>query len=516
MTKKIKILWVDDEIDLLKSYILFLEEKGYSVTPAYNGVDALKILNEKNFDVLILDEYMPGIDGLTLINDLRKTNKQIPIIMLTKNEEEKIIENALASNIADYLIKPVNPKQLLSSLIKVTNIEKLQQEKTLSDYQKEFNKITASINLASSVEDWVSIYKSIVFFDIELQKINEPNSIELINAHYKEANVAFSKFVKNNYLKWFTNDFSLPMSQNLLQQKFFPFLKNNKKTLLLVIDNLRYDHLLFIQPLILKYFIVDVNIYISILPTATAYARNALFSGLMPSEIYKLYPNLWVNENEDELKNQYEQELFHRLCVRNGIKDNFFFRKIITTEDNKQLINEINGLLNNYKFGVIVYNFIDILTHSQPQSKPVKEMSSNNFSYRNLIYSWFEYSSLYQILKICSENNFNIFLTTDHGSVMIENPIKIVGEKNISTNLRYKYGKNIKYPEKEVFVVNNPLKAFLPQISSAGEYIFATSNDFFAYANNYNQYVNFYKNTYQHGGISLEEMLIPYCYLTLK
>ncbi|MCX7954134.1 MAG: response regulator [Bacteroidales bacterium] len=518
MTRKIKILWVDDEIDMLKSYLIFLEEKGYSVTPVYNGIDALKILNEQIFDVIILDEHMPGIDGLTLTSEIHKTYKNIPIIMLTKNEEENIIENAIASHIVDYLIKPVNPKQLLSSLKKITDTEKLQQEKTLSDFYREFKKILNSINYAQTIEDWLSIYRNIVFYDIELQKINDTNSLELIEAQYKEANNAFSKFVKNNYLTLLINDTnnSIVMSQNILQRKFFPFLKHNNKAILLLIDNLRYDHLLFIQPLISKYYNVETNLYFSILPTATAYARNSIFSGLMPSEIQKLYPNLWIDETEDDLKNQYEQELFNRLCIRNGIREKFFFKKIVTTDDSRRLLNEINGLLNNFNYGVIIYNFIDILTHTQPQSKPVKEMSSNNFSYRNLIYSWFEYSSLYQIIKICSENNFSIFLTTDHGSVRIESPIKILGEKNITTNLRYKYGKNIKYPEKEVFIISNPSKAFLPQTTVAGEYIFATNNDFFAYINNYNQYVKFYRNTYQHGGISLEEILVPFSYLTLK
>jgi len=507
-----KILWIDDEIDLLQLYINFLKENGYYVETSYTAKDALPLLKKTNYDVIILDEQLPGIDGLTFLKEIRKVNILTPIIMLTKSEDERHINEAIAFNVSNYLIKPINPKQLLSALKKITEQEKLTTERTIKEYHIEFNQTIQAINRAQNITDWINIYNKLVYYSIELQKINEENSQELLDIQFKEANNVFSKFVKNNYLNWI-NDNEIIMSHNILQKKFIPFLRENNKVLLLVIDNLRYDHLVYIIPLLSKIFNIQKNIYISILPTATSYSRNALFAGLMPSEIEKIYPNLWISELEDENKNQYEEKLFTTFLNRNGIKENFFFKKILNLQESNQLVQEINNLYNKHRFGVIVINFIDILSHSQPQVKAVKELTYKNFSFRSLIYTWFEYSNIYKIMKFCKENNINIFLTTDHGSIQVENPIKILGEKNITTNLRYKYGRNIKYPKEEVFVINEPKKAYLPQEYSAGEYIFAISNTFFAYVNNFSYYVNVFKNTYQHGGVSLEEMFIPYCYM---
>ncbi len=517
MTKAVQILWVDDEIDLLKPYFIFLSEKGYEVTTVSNGTDALLLIEQKNFDIVILDESMPGLSGLQVLDELKRIRPMMPVIMVTKNEEENIMDSAIGSNIADYLIKPVNPKQLLLSIKKITDKIRLISEKSVSQYLTDFNRLTQQIQNANSLEEWIQVYKTIVYYEEQFELSNEQTMSETLQTQRKEANQLFCRFIKNNYLRWFEPNAEKPiLSSNLLQKKFFPLLKNHDKLLLLVIDNLRYDHWQAISRILFPFFTIETDIYTSILPTATAYARNAIFSGLMPSEIEKIYPNIWLNDDEEGLKNQYEEELFIKQCLRLGIKETFFFKKIISNNDAKNLMNELPNLQQKYSKGVIIYNFIDILSHSQTESRTVKELAETDTAYKSLVCSWFEHSPLFEIIHYFKDQQYVIVVTTDHGSIRVDNPVKVIGERNITTNLRYKQGRNMNYPAKEVFEITNPAKAYLPKSMVTSAYIFAQNNDYFVYPNNYSQYVRMYRDTYQHGGVSMDEMLIPFAVLTPK
>ncbi|MCX7862897.1 MAG: response regulator [Bacteroidales bacterium] len=517
MTKSLYILWVDDEIDLLKPYFILLNNKGYTVKAVSNGTDALQILENENFDLVILDENMPGLSGLEVLSELKKINPHLPVIMMTKSEEENIMDSAIGSNISDYLIKPVNPNQLILAIKKIADKNRLITEKLRTDYLTEFNKLSQDIMLANSIDDWKLVYKKITYFEDLFQQVNEKELSETLESQHKEANLQFGKFIKSEYIHWFNQKVEKPlMSSNLLQKKFFPLISEYQKTILLLIDNLRYDHWYGMSRELYSLFNIETELYVSILPTATSYSRNALFSGLMPSEIEKIYPEIWLNDDEEGLKNQYEEELFNKQCMRLGIKESFFFKKIISNNDGKNFLNDLTNILQKYQRGVIIYNFIDVLSHSQTESKTVRELADNNSSYKSTVISWFERSPLLEIIKKLHSFGYTIFLTTDHGSIRVENPVKIIGEREITKNLRYKQGRNMKYPAKEVFEILQPSLVYLPKSTVAATYIFALNHDYFVYQNNYNQFVKYYKNTFQHGGISLDEMLIPYAILTPK
>ncbi len=515
---KINILWTDDEIDLLKAHIIFLEQKGYNVITANNGDKALELVKQYNFDIILLDENMPGVSGLTVLEEIKKIFPAIPIIMITKSEEEDIMDQAIGSKITDYLIKPVNPKQILLTIKKNTEHRKLVTEKTTSAYQSTFSKLGVQINMANNFNDWVEIYRQLVYWEIELERLNDNTMDEVLKMQKSEANINFSKYIKNNYFSFFeknNNDKPL-ISPNIFKETVFPLLKNKGKVFVMLIDNLRFDQWKIMQPIIREYFhLADEKIACSILPTATQYARNAMFSGLMPSEIAKIYPDLWLNDEEDGGKNLYEEDMLKNQISRTGQTISYYYDKIGNHSSGQKLIDRFKDIISN-DLMVVVYNFVDILSHARTEMKMIRELANDEAAYRSLTLSWFRHSSMLEMLKLLAENKIKVVITTDHGATRVKNPIKVIGDKNTTTNLRYKQGKNLNYNPKQVFEINDPAKAFLPSTNVSSKYIFAMGEDFFAYPNNYNHYVKYYKDTFQHGGISMEEMLLPLITLSPK
>ena len=502
-----KILWADDEIDLLKPHILFLKKKGYDVTTVNNGADALDKVSEEPFDLIILDENMPGISGLETLSRIKQMQPDVPVIMITKSEEENIMNQAIGNKIADYLIKPVNPNQILMSLKKNLHSGALVSQKATSDYQQEFRSIADLTNNSSNIEDWYELYRKLVFWEMELSR-TETNMDELLLMQKNEANSAFCKFVKRNYESWLNSDNHPLMSHEIFKKKVFPILDKGEKVFFILIDNFRLDQWRIIKPILAESFNIDEDIYTSILPTATQYARNAIFSGLMPIQIEKMFPELWVDEDSEEGKNLNESPLIQTQIDRFRKKYKFSYNKIYETSFGEKLLQNFKNF-ENYDLNVIVFNFIDMLSHARTESKMIRELASNNAAYRSLTESWFRHSSASELLKRIAESGAHVVLTTDHGTIRVDNPIKVVGDKNTNTNLRYKLGKNLNYNERQVYEIKQPAKYGLPAPNISTTYIFATNRDFFAYPNNFNHYVQYYKETFQHGGISMEEMLIP-------
>jgi CheY-like chemotaxis protein len=511
--EKIRILWADDEVDFLKSHITYLEDRGYQVVAVSNGQDALDQVQEENFDVVFLDESMPGLSGLETLQEIKKVKNSIPIVLITKNEEEDLMEEAIGSQIADYLIKPVKPQQIILTLKKLIDNKRLITQKTSQAYQQEFQKLFMTIQTVSDYHEWVELYKNLVYWELELDNANSDEMFHIMEMQKKEANVEFSKFVIKHYEDWIKNSMSADtptLSHTLFRKKIFPFIQQEKPTFFILIDNLRYDQWKMIQPYFDELFNrVDEDAFFSILPTATQYSRNAIFSGMTPLEISKQLPNFWKNDDEEGGKNLFEKELLaHQLTknFKNPIKHSY--HKIIHLEDGNQLTKDFSNLLHN-QFNAIVYNFVDMISHSRTEMEVMKELAKDEKAFRSLTVSWFEHSSLFSLIKKLQTKDVNIIVTTDHGTTQVMKPSKCVGDRLTSTNIRYKAGKNLQFNEKDVYAIRKPEEAGLPQANMSTSYIFAKEDVFLIYQNNYNQFVNFFKDSFQHGGISLEEMIIP-------
>ena len=503
-----RLLWVDDEIDLLKAHIFFLKNKGYEITSCSNGTDALDLCRERSFDLILLDENMPGLSGLETLARIKEILPLVPVVMVTKSETEDIMDQAIGSKIADYLIKPVNPNQILLTLKKNIHHRELVQEITQTSYRQEFSRIGMQLSDNLSADDWKDLYRKLVHWELELADSDEVMK-EMFRTQSEEANQTFAKFVKRNYERWMSDIELRPlMSVDIFRHAVFPRLRDGRKVLLLVLDNLRYDQWRVISTELADDFDIEEDLYYSILPTATQYARNAIFAGLMPLQIKEMYPHLWVDEEDEEGKNLNEEALIQSHLERFRRKETFSYNKLNDSVAVDRFLSQTQKM-PNCPLHVLVVNFIDILSHARTESRMVRELASTEAAYRSITLSWMKHSSIKELFKWLASLDYDIVVTTDHGSIRADQPIKVIGDKNVNTNLRYKLGKNLNYNPKEVFEVKDPKRYGLPCPNLSTTYIFATGCKFFAYPNNYNHYVQYYKDTFQHGGISMEEMLVP-------
>jgi len=508
-----KILWVDDEIALLKPHIIFLNSKGYEVITAQSGVEALDELSKQSFDIIFLDEQMPGIDGLETLNRIKSINSAIPVVMITKSEEENIMEEAIGQQISDYIIKPVNPNQILLTLKKILNKKELVSEKTNLSYQQEFQRISMDINMINDAKEWADLYKRLVKWELKMDDIKDSQMSEILQGQFQEANRAFFKFVKDSYEDWVQNEDEAPVLSHQIFKKFvFPQLQDN--TLLLLIDNLRYDQWLTIAPLINEYYRVEnEQLYYAILPTATQYARNSIFGGMMPSDLKKHYPQWWKDDTDEGGKNLHEHDFLKAQIERFRLPVKSNYIKILNYQFGQKIISQFNRL-KNYDLNVIVYNFVDMLSHAKTDMDLIKELAPDDKAYRSLTKSWFVNSPLFEIIKLAAQNKMKLLITTDHGTINVKKPTKVIGHKETSLNLRYKTGRSLSYEKKDVYAVENPEKIKLPSVAINSSYIFAKEDYFFVYPNNYNYYVEYFTNTLQHGGVSLQEMIVPFVSLS--
>lgn len=513
------ILWADDEIDLLRPHVLFLEAKGYTVTTVNNGLDAVDEVGKQEFDVIFLDENMPGLNGLETLSRVKAVAPRTPVIMITKSEEESIMEEAIGSKISDYLIKPVNPNQILLALKKHIDGSRLVSEKTTSNYQRQFGQLSMRLGDRLSTSDWATLYGELVNWEMQLSENPDQSMAEILRSQWREANDLFSRFVEKNYIDWVNNQGGdAPLqSHQLFKAKVAPLIDPAQPPLFMVlIDNLRLDQWRTIEPMVQELFKVDEQgTFYSILPTATQYARNALFAGMMPSEIEKRFPGKWLMEDAEGSKNAFEEDFLQEQLKRLGKHVKASYHKITNFAAGRKLSENVSNLMGN-ALNVIVYNFVDMLSHARTEMEVIRELAEDEAAYRSITRSWFQHSPLYDILKDIAAKGGRLVITTDHGTVRVTQPSKVVGDRNTNTNLRYKHGRNLSYEAKEVLAIKDPAKAFLPRTNVSSVYIFTKSDHYFVYPNNYNHFVNFYRNTFQHGGISLEEMIVPYAILRAR
>ncbi|CAM3700247.1 PglZ domain-containing protein [Mucilaginibacter galii] len=504
------ILWADDEIDLLRPHILFLNEKGYKVKTVTNGSDALEAFRADYYDLVFLDENMPGLTGLETLTQIKAINADVPIVLITKNEEEPMMEDAIGSKIDDYLIKPVNPKQILLTIKKLTENKRLVTEKTTMAYQQDFRQLGMTLNDNLSYQEWVDVYKKLIYWELELEKLEDAGMHEILTLQKAEANVQFCKYIEKNYISWLKTPENAPLlSHQLVKQKVFNKM-DSTPVFFILIDNLRYDQFKIINPIISEYFrMEEEDTYYSILPTATQYARNAIFAGLMPLDMEKRFPGMWQNDEDEGGKNLHEEAFLADNIKRTLRKDcKFSYHKILNIDEGRSLNDSVNNLMKN-ELNVVVYNFVDMLSHARTDMQMIRELASDDAAYRSLTLSWFEHSPLLDLLKFLSTKQVKVVITTDHGTIRVKNPSKIIGDKNTNTNLRYKQGKNLNFNAKDVLHIRNPHDAMLPKLHVSSSFVFAKGDSYFVYPNNYNHFMNFYNETFQHGGISLEEMIIP-------
>ena len=519
--EKITLLWADDEIELLKPHVMYLKDRGYEVHTANNGEDAYTLFTEKHFDLVFLDENMPGISGLETLQKLKTFRPEVPVVMVTKSEEEHIMEQAIGSRIADYLIKPVNPSQMLLAIKKNLENKKLISEKTTQNYLQEFRQLSMTISDNLDAQGWADTYRKLIQWEMDLSSHAEADMLEVLTNQKQEANAQFCRFVADEYLDWIQGKSSNApiLSHTLFRQKIAPLLSSNGKAApvyVVLIDNLRFDQWKTIQPVLTEWFRVEEEaVTYSILPTATHFARNAFFAGLMPAEIERLFPKLWVNEDDEGGKNMHEEALLAEQLKRLGLSLKHSYHKITNLQSGKKLAENMANLQNN-ALNVIVYNFVDMLSHARTDMEVIRELADNEQAYRSLTLSWFNNSPLLDMFRKMKEQGAQVVVVTDHGTIRVKEPVQIVGDRNTTTNLRYKQGKNLKYDDRQVFEISDPSKAHLPRLNVSTRYVFATEDQFFAYPNNYNYYVNFYRNTFQHGGLSMEEMLVPFVRLSSR
>lgn len=509
--QKATILWVDDEVNLLKPHILFLEQRNYSVHTCESGAEALEEIVKNDYDIIFLDENMPGLSGLETLQEIKEVKSLVPVVMITKSEEEFIMDDAVGSKIADYLIKPVNPNQILLSLKKNLDKNRLVSEKTTTNYRQEFRKIAMDLAAVNTIDEWVSLYQKLIFWELELENIEDDSMAEILESQKQEANSQFFKFVERNYPDWFDAKGEHPvMSHTVFKDYALPVIKEGQPVLMVVIDNLRYDQWKIIEPILSQgYKKVEEKPFFSILPTATQYARNAMFSGLMPLDIEKLYPEYWKNDVDEGGKNLYESELLTHQLKRLGLSLKHSYTKVTNLHYAKKFAEKFTEN-KDQDLTVLVYNFVDMLSHAKTETEVIKELVSDDKAYRSLTLSWFKNSPLLDIINQAKKLGFTLIITTDHGTINVKNPTKVVGDRETSLNLRYKTGRSLTYESKDVFAVKNPKDIRLPATNVSSSYIFAKTDMFLAYPNNYNHYVNYFRNSYQHGGISLEEMIIPF------
>ncbi len=513
MDTKGRILWVDDEIDLLRAHIRLLEDKGYSVDTATNGEDAVTMVRGSGFDLVFLDEMMAGMGGLRTLAEIKDLRPNLPVVMITKNEEETLMEEAIGSKISDYLTKPVNPSQILMACKKFLEVKKITGAAVSKDYIQEFNHISSALQAGPDFNEWINLYTRLTDWGLELDEHPELGLKQTLLDQVKECNLAFGKYVEKNYRDWLTQSKNKPvLSPEVVDHFLIPELNSGKSIFFFVIDCLRLDQWLVMEQLLHEYFTITKQYYYSILPTATPYSRNAIFSGSYPSDLELRFPELWEKSEDDESsRNRYERQFLDKLLERRKIvlKPEAKYVKIIDAEFGRNIESNILSYTHS-KLTSIVVNFVDMLAHGRSDSSLLKEIAPEESAYRSLTSSWFLHSSLFGMLKTLSrQKNVRILLTTDHGSIRCLRGSKVLGDREASTNLRYKFGRNLKSDDKAAIFVKDPLEYRLPKRGVTVNYIIAKEDYYFVYPTEYHKYLNQYRDSFQHGGVSMEEMILP-------
>jgi DNA-binding response OmpR family regulator len=513
-----RILWVDDEIDLLRAHVLLLEQRGYRVETAANGEDAVEMVRRQVFDLVLLDEMMPGMGGLRTLSAIKDVAPSLPVVMITKNEAESLMEEAVGSKITDYLLKPINPNQVLVTCRKILDARKITGDVLSRDYAQEFQQISRDLAQGLSIRQWIDLHGKLTSWEMEFEARPELGLQQTLSDQRREANAEFSKYVERSYRDWLElEERDVLLSTDIVPQIVLPRLEDSRSVFLIVVDCLRLDQWLVMEQLLADWYHVERDYYLSILPSATPYARNAIFSGLFPRDLEQRFPEVWQAGDDDEnSRNRHEHQLLEKLLERKRVvlKPEAKYVKILDPEFGKQVESNILSFAQG-RLTAIVVNFVDMLAHGRSDSQLLKEIAPDESAYRSLTRSWFQHSSLLGMLRTLSrQRHVRIILTTDHGSIRCLRGAKIIGDREASTNLRYKFGRNLRVESRYAVLVKDPADYRLPRQSVTTNYAFAKEDYYFVYPTDYHRYLNQYRDSFQHGGISMEEMILPLVTLT--
>ena len=513
-----KILWADDEIELLRSHQLFLNDKGFEVTPVNNGEDAVAMVQQENFDIVLLDEMMPGLDGLQTLEQIKQLNSNIPIIMITKSEEEHLMDEAIGRRIDDYLTKPVNPSQIFMACKKLLDSRQIRQSQAGQVYVSKATQIQQWLAGGVTWKTWIDLHLLLCEWDIEIRRLGDKSLHGMVDDQKRECNQEFGRFVERNYAEWIENeDNSPPMSVDVVPEFVYPYLEAGRQVFFIVVDCLRLDHWLIMEPVLSEFFDVKRHYHYSILPTATPYSRNAIFSGLFPSEIERKYGNVWANAQDESSLNRNEHRYIDEQLAEMGFspQTSSHYVKVINAGEGQSLTRKVPSLAN-VPLVSIVYNFLDLLVHGRSHSALLKEIAPDEAAFRSLVSSWFAHSSLFETLQQVARTEAVVVLTTDHGAIRGTRAAVVHGDRETSTNLRYKNGKNLRVEGKDALFISEPGRYGLPSAGMGANFIVAKEDFYFVYPTNFNEYQRQYKDSFQHGGISLEEMILPVAVLEPK
>jgi CheY-like chemotaxis protein len=515
MTRR-KILWVDDEIEVLKPHLLFLESRGYDVVGVPSGHDAVEKVEHEDFDLLFLDEMMPGMDGLATLEKVKEVRPNLPVVMVTKSEEESLMEQAIGQKIDDYLVKPINPSQVLSVAKRILEKRKIREDHLSRKYVQDFQRLQNLRYTGLEWTDWAEVHRLLSEWDIEIDQYRGVGLAQTHREHKKEWNLEFSKFVEKNYPAWLRNEGNRPtLSVDLVKKYIYPHLKVKKQVFFFVIDCMRLDQWLALEPLVAEDFSVQRDYYFSILPTATPYSRNAVFSGLFPDEVAKIYPDVWALDSADASRNRNERQLLDKQLesLRLTFDSEPKYIKVLEITEGDNLARKLDSYRQTPLLSVVL-NFLDHLVHGRSESDILKEMAPDEAAFRTLMKSWFMHSSLFDVLKQLARWDCKVVITTDHGAVLGGKGTIARGRRDASTHLRYKYGENLGCDSKAAVKVDDPSAYRLPAFSRYTNYIFAREDYYFVYQTNFHEYDRQFRGSFQHGGISLEEMVLPIVTLT--
>lgn len=511
-----RILWVDDEIEQLRPHIILLGERGYQVETASNGEDAVDMAADGGYDLILLDQVMPGADGLSTLERIREVAPSVPVVMVTKSEEEELMEEAIGKRVTDFLTKPVNPSQVLSACKKIIEGKSIVEKKLPQDYVAQSNQLRSLLFAGPHWRDWIEIHRILSEWDLELDRHKEAGLDQAQRDQRREFNLEFGKYIETWYPRWLRDEDPPPLSVDLVANYLYPLLASRRQVFFIVVDCMRLDQWLSIEPLLTDYFELKRDYYYSIIPTATPYSRNAIFSGLFPSEIAQFYPGLWSEgADEERSRNRYEKELLDNQLRKMGLKFKLEpkYVKVVKASEGEELVQKVASFAQIPLVSLVV-NFLDLLTHGRSESELLKELAPDESAFRSVMRSWFEHSTLFEILRFLSKRDFVVVLTTDHGSILGTRGTRAYGKRDTSTNLRYKYGDNLNCDPKEAILIRDPTEYKLPKLNISTNYIVAKEDYYFVYPTHYHEYLSRYRNSFQHGGISLEEMILPV--ITLK